>query len=266
MRQRLGQHFLTDRVALSRIVRTLSPQNGETIIEIGSGHGELTVPLLKTAKEVGAEIIAIEKDEQLARSLADNYKINVRTGDARTLLPEIVSGLKGQIFSVAGNIPYYLTGRLFRILGELRDRPRRTVLTIQKEVAERLIAAPPRMNRLAASIQFWARPKIVSNISKNSFSPPPAVDSSIVLLEARPFLSEEKGLAKTYNALVGRIFAQPRKTILNNLVGKGSQHHEKAVSLLVAAGIPSENRPQNLSRDDILSLAERLRHKTWFPI
>jgi 16S rRNA (adenine1518-N6/adenine1519-N6)-dimethyltransferase len=261
MRQRLGQHFLKDQTALRRIVRALSPQRGEIIIEIGSGHGELTRPLLESIKEAGAEFIAIEKDEQLADTLAAEYEIDVRKGDARILLPKIVSGLKGRPFSAVGNIPYYLTGRLFRILGELKEYPRQTVLTVQKEVAERLIATPPRMNRLSASVQFWAKPKIIGKIGKNSFSPPPEVDSAIVLLEARALSKEENGLREAYGMLIGKAFAQPRKTVINNLLGKKTEFRETLVSLLISAGIPPENRPQDLSRDNLLTLAKLLPHK-----
>lgn len=261
MRQRLGQHFLTDKTALRSILGAISPQHGEVIIEIGSGHGELTLPLLESAKKVDAEIIAIEKDEQLAKELAERSAADIRVGDALVLLPEIVKSLGEQTFSVVGNIPYYLTGRLLRILGGLLTHPRRTVLTIQKEVAERLVAEPPRMNRLSASVQFWAKPKIVGSIGKNSFSPPPEVDSVIILLEARVLSREERALYGAYNFLVGRVFAKPRKTVINNLIDKKTESREALVSELISAGVPPEDRPQDLSRDNLLTMAKLLPHK-----
>ena len=86
---------------------------------------------------------------------------------------------------IVGNIPYYITGKLLRIISELEHKPERTVLLIQKEVALRICATPPDMNRLAASVQFWADAEIIAHVPRNDFSPAPEVDSAVVVLNAK---------------------------------------------------------------------------------
>ena len=87
-------------------------------------------------------------------------------------------------YKIAGNIPYYITGHLFRIIGDFKHGPKQCSFTIQKEVAERICAAPPRINRLAASVQFWASAKIIKMLSPSDFSPSPEVFSAIIVLKA----------------------------------------------------------------------------------
>ena len=132
------------------------------------------------------------------------------------------------------------------------------MLTVQKEVAERVVARPPNMNLLAASVQFWAEPKIIASIPRTAFSPPPEVDSAVLLLVPRTSeVSKDKGssrLHSRYYELVRALFKHPRKTIRNNIVKSEPAIPEK---VLTKAGINPDDRPQNLSRDDILELAKQ---------
>ena len=174
---KLGQHFLKNKTKLRKIVEALELKDGDVVIEIGPGHGELTDELRSANHKL--KIIAIEKDEELAESLKEKFKnnknIKIIEGDALKLLPQLTDDQRLTIYDkrlttdnykIAGNIPYYITGYLFRILGELENKPSLIVLLIQKEVAERVCARPPKMSLLAASVQFWAEPKIISNVSK----------------------------------------------------------------------------------------------------
>lgn len=195
MGKKLGQYFLKSNEAIKKIVAALELKTGETVIEIGAGHGELTEELgvrcPSVAKAVagrqvlGVKIIAIERDEQLVQILKkkfeENKNIEIIEGDVRKELKAISE--KCKVYKLVGNIPYYLTGYLLRQIGELKNKPEVCVLTIQKEVAERIIAQPPKMNRLAASIQFWAIPEIILTLPRSVFKPEPGVESAVIRLK-----------------------------------------------------------------------------------
>ncbi len=213
MPSKLGQNFLINKKALEAIAKALEIKDGETIVEIGPGHGELTEIL---ATETDDKIIAIEKDGELAgflrRKFSDNDKIEIINGDALKVLPQIPKSyiLNSKSYKVVGNIPYYITGYLLRILSELENKPSLAVLTIQKEVAERLVAKPPRMNLLAAAVQFWSEPEIIGELPKEDFRPMPKVNSATIKL--KPKKSSPPANQKKYYRLIKIIFKQPRKT------------------------------------------------------
>jgi len=276
--QKLGQHFLKNAAVLEKIVGALALAEGDRVIEIGPGHGELTAPLAIAARGKHCEISCIEKDHALIENLnafaaqenstakEGGKKIETRTkiieGDALKLLPGMTAT------KIVGNIPYYITGKLLRVISELEYKPERVVLLIQKEVAERICAAPPEMNRLAASVQFWANATIVSNVPRNDFSPPPEVDSTVIMLENKKFSPEEtlsstsaKGSvidsALYYRAVRG-IFAQPRKTLLNNLTAMAADKVSKSeiIKHLKNIDINPESRPQDLGVPQIVTIAK----------
>lgn len=261
----LGQNFLINKNKIKEIVAALELKNGDTIIEIGPGHGEITKELVSRIQKLEARIIAVEKDERLAEKLRDKmdtygYSVDIVTGDALKVLPVITKSynLKAKSYKIVGNIPYYITGFLLRTIGELKNKPKLTVLTIQKEVAERIVAKPPRMNLLAASVQFWAEPKIVGIIPKTDFSPQPKVDSAIIRLGARgkrQATRDNKEETEKYYRLIKILFKQPRKTIINNLSQLLTNKREIELKLQ-KIGIEASDRPQNLSIDTIKKVGE----------
>ena len=274
--RRLGQHFLKNRSIARKITAALEVGRGETVIEIGPGHGELTVPLLEAAGRAGATVIAIERDRSLVPALAERAegssgRFLVVEGDALEQLPRIVreigngSGGIGTAapYVLAGNIPYYITGKLLRTLSELLHKPRVAAFMVQEEVAERICAAPPAMNRLAASVQFWAEPKIIASAPKEDFSPPPEVDSAVILLKTRA--APPNIPATLYYKAIRGIFAQPRKTVLNNAFAmpapggpeksKGSSRKDRIAAALATLGIDPNVRPQDLGIDQLTALA-----------
>lgn len=261
MRQKLGQHFLHNVGAVSEVISALNT-GAKLVIEVGPGKGALTKPLSEALLKTGGKIIAIEKDPELAAAAREWNLPNVEIieGDILEVLPTINSKLKTLSYALVGNIPYYLTGFLFRIISELKNRPAQTIFMIQKEVAERIVVKPPEMNKLAASIQFWAEPKILKIISKKSFSPEPKIDSAIILLGAK--IPATKTPAEIYYSAVRALFAQPRKTILNNLAATFGDSRklatEKALLALKAANLSPELRPQNLSVADIEKISKAL--------
>lgn len=245
---------------MKKIVDTIAPERGDVIFEIGPGHGELTIPLVQKCSELNCRIIAIEKDAVLAETLAKSpigKDIEIVREDVLQFLPNIME----KKYKIVGNIPYYLTGHLLRAISELPEKPARCVFMLQKEVAERIIAAPQRMNRLAASVQFWAEPKVVGRVPKENFSPKPKVDSAIVLFEVKKSISPLDS-SRYYTALRG-IYAQPRKTLLNNIAAaKKSSPRDNSKEYishtLQNIGIIPESRPQNLAIEDIIRIAEVL--------
>lgn len=263
MRQKLGQHFLKNKSVIKKIIAELELRAGEKIIEIGPGHGELTRELIGSASS--GEIILIEKDIDLAEGLilefATQKNVTVLKGDALEILPELVNEEKFSLekYKIVGNLPYYITGKLFRILSEAKNKPSLSIFTIQMEVAERMAAKPPKMNRLAAIVQFWATPKIVAKAPRTDFSPPPEVDSAVIKLE----LKEERdhlGLEnQEYFESVTRLFQQPRKTIGNNLLAEKVSRKEISEAL-ESLGINPGARPQDLDISQIIEIARKFKH------
>jgi 16S rRNA (adenine1518-N6/adenine1519-N6)-dimethyltransferase len=252
MRQKLGQHFLINMAHIKRIVRSLGLKKDDTVVEIGPGKGALTKDLGFKIKNLGGRLITIEKDEHLAAEL-QKQGFEVIVGDVLRVLPT----LSLDTYKLVGNIPYYITGRLLRVVGELRHKPEVVVLTVQREVAERMTAEPPKMNLLGAAVQYWAEPEIVGYIPRKNFRPQPEVDSAIVRLKIRD--RDLRVAGDLYYAFARALFGQPRKTILNNLSAEDSAlGMEKAdiENVLQKEGIDSGARPHNLSVGDIIKLTQ----------
>ena len=249
---------MTDAKAVARVATAIAPADSDTIIEIGPGKGALTYAL--RGKSAGARIIAVERDsilaDELMRDLEKDSRVELVRGDILELLPSLSERLRATPYKLCGNIPYYITGHLLRVIGGLQHKPKITVLTIQKEVAERLVAEPPRMNRLAAAVQFWGEARFVGIISRKNFTPPPEVDSAIIAITTRQDIAANP---HTYDILIRALFQQPRKTILNNLVSAlGKDKKELVVEVLRDAGVPETDRPQNCSIEILIRLSDIL--------
>lgn len=280
---KLGQHFLKNKIKLKKIVNSLELKDDDVVIEIGPGHGELTGELRSANYKL--KIIAIEKDKELAESLKEKFKndenIEIIEGDALKLLTQLTNDLRPTTnnYKITGNIPYYITGFLFRIFSELKNKPSLIILLIQKEVAERICAEPKKMNPvrsrtlkmsdgrfqqpasngmnlLAAAVQFWAKPKIIGYISKKDFRPMPKVDSAIIKLtiyDRQPATND----AENYYQFIKILFKQPRKTILNNL-RLTTDDQRLLKEKIESMGINFNNRPQNLNINQIIKLSQIL--------
>ncbi len=242
------------------------------MIEIGPGHGELTGELLKCP----VTVVAIERDKALADFLNKNFKIQISNfksnpklpklevvnADALKILPSLMENLSFDIchLKLAGNIPYYITGHLLRILSELEFKPEVITLLIQKEVAERIVAKPPKMNLLAAITQSWAEPKIIASVGRKEFSPPPKVDSAVITLAPRSLPSTGGAREAEYYRFLRVLFKQPRKTIANNVMTKFKSQISKdeLAQELKQINVDAGNRPQDLSLSEIQNIFKKL--------
>ena len=238
----LGQHWLHDVASLKAMITAGDVKSTDTIVEVGPGPGTLTKLLVERAKRV----IAIELDERLADDLparvpADNLQIV--NGD---ILKFDFSSLSKR-YKVVANIPYYLTSHLIRVLAEAANPPVRAVLLVQKEVAERVAAEPNDMSLLAVTAQYYFDVSLGEVIPARLFTPPPKVDSRILVLDRRnepPFSDVD---TQRFFRIVKAGFSQRRKTLLNSLSAGLHMNRETALSLLQQAGIDPGARAQALS-------------------
>ena len=252
--KRLGQNFLVDEGILKKIVEAAELSKNDIVLEVGPGIGNLTVELAKRVKKV----IAVEKDQDLVRilkELLDCWKVrNVRIveGDIRK-----IENCKLKIencYKVVANIPYYLTSPLIRKFLEASNAPKEMILMVQKEVAQRICAKPPKMSILAVSVQFYAKPEIISFVSKKSFWPQPKVDSAIIKI--KPLINADKRLinADLFLKTVKTGFSQPRKQLANNLSNGLKMDKGKVKNWLLKNNIQPTQRAETLTIEDWLKL------------
>jgi len=239
----LGQHWLNDEPTLSYIAAAAVVDPRDTILEIGPGQGSLTRHLLKRAKKV----VAVEKDRELAKYLSSieswKAKLEVVPGD----ILEFDFSLLPKNYKVVANIPYYLTGHLLKKLTSAQNPPRVMTLLLQKEVVQRLAAQPGRMSIIAVSVQLKYNVKLGKIIPAKLFSPPPKVDSQVVILKrhTKPMfydLDERK-----FFQVVKAGFSSPRKMLRSNLAGGLGINKQAADDLLAAAEVDGKLRAEALS-------------------
>jgi len=252
----LGQNFLQDPLALEKIVSDAEIQSNDIVLEIGPGLGSLTRYLAVSAKEV----VAVELDENLLpplKAILSPYK-NVRLihGDILKLSPKDLN-LENDYIVVA-NIPYYITSTVIRHLLESEPKPRRIVLTVQKEVAQRICANPGDMSLLALSVQVYGRPRIAEHIPASAFFPAPKVNSAVLVIDIYSSSLIEEDLLDTFFKLIKAGFSQKRKTLRNSLSAGLHISPTNAADFLAHAGIDPQRRAETLSIDEWQKLSEHL--------
>jgi 16S rRNA (adenine1518-N6/adenine1519-N6)-dimethyltransferase len=159
-------------------------------------------------------------------------------------------------YIVAANIPYYLTSPIIRLFLESGARPLRLVLTVQKEVAQRICAQPPEMSILAVSVQVYGKPRIVAEIPATAFFPVPRVDSAVVRIDCHPQPTVPPALNPIFFRVLKAGFSQPRKMLRNTLTSGLAAQAADVQSLLLGAGIDSRRRPQTLSVDEWIRVSQ----------
>jgi 16S rRNA (adenine1518-N6/adenine1519-N6)-dimethyltransferase len=258
-RRGLGQNFLEDPAALQSIVAAARLNGDDVVLEIGCGVGSLTVLLALSA----GQVVAVELDPDLAvmagEVLAPYRNVRIVRGDILAFSPATLGLPPGYV--VAANIPYNLTSPILRHLLESNPMPQRIVLTVQKEVAQRVCAVPPHMSVLALSVQVYGTVELVLEVPATAFYPIPKVDSAVVRIETHttPIIAPQ--LLPAFFGLVKAGFSQRRKTLRNTFAhGLGISPDESKV-LLARAGIDPQRRAETLSLDEwsLLTTQERSR-------
>jgi 16S rRNA (adenine1518-N6/adenine1519-N6)-dimethyltransferase len=249
----LGQHWLTDAASLQAMCDAAEVSGTDTVLEIGPGLGTLTEVLVLQAQH----IVAVEFDEKLARELpsrvsAENLSV-IQHDILRFDLTKLPTGYK-----VVANIPYYLTSNLIRVLSESANPPSIAVLLVQKEVAERVAAKPGDMSLLSVTAQFYWEVSLGMHVRAKLFTPPPKVDSQILILHRRTEPLFPGVDTKAYFRVVKAGFAQRRKTLLNSLSAGLHLDRNETEQLLKSVGISPTARAQTLSLVDWNKLYESL--------
>lgn len=249
----LGQNFLVDERAASRIVAAAELSAHEVVLEIGAGLGALTRHLAATA----ARVVAVELDQRLfpvlQHTLAACPNVELVHGDILKLNP---ASLMPPTYKVVANIPYYITSALLRHLLEAQASPLLMVLTVQEDVARRIVAAPGDMSLLALGVQFYGRPRIVARLKAGTFYPRPKVNSAVVQIDLRPAARPTLDVddVDLFFRLAKAGFSQRRKQLRNALVGGLGQPRAEIDAALARAEIDPRRRAETLSLEEWAAL------------
>lgn len=262
--KRLGQHILVDPRAVERIVEAAELDENDVVLEVGPGPGTLTAHLARQA----GRVVAVELDERmlppLAEVLAGVDNVSIVQGD---ILEQDVAGLVGEgPYKVVANLPYYVTSAVLRHVLEARVRPERLVVTVQREVAERIVGRPrgrkqkagPRMSLLAVSVHFYGEPRIVARIPAGAFRPVPAVDSAVVRVDVYHPLPWGEVDVKRFFEVARAGFAQSRKQLRNALIHNLALPAEQVSAGLEVAGIDGRRRAETLSVQEWVALSKTI--------
>jgi 16S rRNA (adenine1518-N6/adenine1519-N6)-dimethyltransferase len=248
----LGQNFLHDTNVLDKIVAAAELTPDDTALEIGAGTGTLTEVLARSAKRV----IAVEIDDRLRPILEERLSAypNVEFIYEDILATEVSALIGGGEYVVVANVPYYITSAILRHLFESDHRPRRLIITMQLEVAERLIAKPGEMSILSVSTQFYAQSRIVARLKPGTFWPRPEVDSAVVRMDTHPHPPVNVPDEKTFFRVVRAGFSQKRKQLKNSLGHGLGMETATASDLLERSNIDPRRRPETLTLEDWAAL------------
>jgi 16S rRNA (adenine1518-N6/adenine1519-N6)-dimethyltransferase len=250
--KKLGQNFLSDPDLLNSIVECAEITRQDVVVEVGSGLGDLTARLACSSKKV----IAVEIDNNLVSFTRKQFKeyqsIKIIEGDILTTGLEPYLG--NDQYMVVANIPYYMTSAIIKHFLELDTPPFRLVLTIQKEVAERIIEKSGKSSLLSTSVRVFGDPKLVRVLPAEVFYPVPEVDSAVIRVDrfTEPLVPNDK--MKVFFQVVRAGYSQKRKKILNSL--SAGMQWEKSLThqILLNSGIDASRRPETLSVVDWLKI------------
>jgi 16S rRNA (adenine1518-N6/adenine1519-N6)-dimethyltransferase len=251
----LGQNFLVDASHRARIVAAADITQADTVLEVGPGPGVLTELI---AHEAG-RVIAVELDDRLIPFLQSRFAgqphVTVVHADIMATDPGALAD--GRPYKVVANLPYYITSAVIRHLLESDPAPGVLVLTVQREVAERMVARPPDMSLLALGVQFYCTGKIVAQIPAGAFYPVPKVNSAVVRLDRRPAPAAADIGADAFFEVARAGFSQPRKQLRNSLSSGLGLAPAKVEAWLTACGIDPKRRAETLTLEEWATLARR---------
>lgn len=249
----LGQNFLIDKRAMERIVAAAELTSQDTVLEVGSGLGRMTRRLAEKANRV----VTVELDERLVevlkQTLSNFPNVEIIRGDILEFDPVDLFPSPLAIYNpykVVGNLPYYITSAILRHFLEAKAKPKLMVVTVQEEVAQRIVAKPDEMSLLAVSVQFYGRPRIVARIPASAFYPSPEVDSAVVRigLYEHPLIEVED--VGGFFEVVRAGFSQRRKQLHNSLSAGLGLSDDEVKEALRRAEIDPRRRAQTLSVEE----------------
>lgn len=250
-RKRFGQNFLHDSRVIERIVRAIHPKAGERLVEIGPGLGALTVPLLRATGKL--DVVELDRDliPKLEQQCTGQGELIIHSADA--LKFDFCSLAAGGKLRLAGNLPYNIsTPLIFHLLDQAHCIDDMHFM-LQKEVVDRLAAAPGSRDygRLSVMVQYRCKVERLFLVPPGAFTPPPKVDSAIVRLQpyAEPPVDVDAGVLEN---LVAQAFGQRRKTLRNALEGLLD------ATAIAAAGIDPQRRAETLGLEEFAALARRV--------
>jgi 16S rRNA (adenine1518-N6/adenine1519-N6)-dimethyltransferase len=256
-RKGLGQHFLVSEAHLQSVAEAAALGPEDVVLEIGPGLGALTRLLAAKA----GHVVAVEIDEQLIpllqRTLAAHSNVTILAGDILQLRPgDVLSSILGDAsepvsgpfrYKVVANLPYYITSAVLRHLLEAQQQPQLMVVTVQREVAERICAEPPRLSLLAVSVLFYAQPELLHVIPAGAFTPRPKVDSAVLRLRVRPRPAVDVEDVDRFFRIVRAGFAQRRKQLRNGLSHGLGLRRDVVSAALQDAGVDPRRRAETLA-------------------
>jgi len=254
--KRFGQHFLNDPRLLARIADAAAPTLADTVVEVGPGRGALTAELAARA----GRVVAVEIDRALAAMLRERWaadpRVSIVEGD---VLKQDLGALAGGPYLLVGNVPYYITTPI--IFHALRPpRPRRAVFLVQREVADRMAAAPgsKTYGALSVTLQAVAAVERLFAVPAGAFQPPPKVESAVVRItpRAEPLIAPER--EERFRRLVQGAFAQRRKQMRRVVRSLGTLDAAQADDALARAGIAPDARPEVLAPESFARLLDAL--------
>ncbi len=250
----LGQNFVINQHALDSVISAADLAGHEEVIEIGAGLGILTIELAQRA----GRVFAVEIDKRLIPVLQDILQdfenVTLLHADFLRMDPgELVSGSG---YSVVANIPYNITSALIRHLMESSISPERAVLTMQREVAQRVTGLPGNMSLLALSVQIYGSAVITANVPADCFYPIPDVDSAVLRIDIYAEPVVPRNMIQVIFSLARAGFGQKRKKLRNSLATVMSSTPAEVEKLLGRAGLPPKSRAQELSIQDWENIAQ----------
>ena len=245
----LGQNFLKSKTALFAMVKAGDISANDTVLEIGPGQGALTEKLLET----GAKVIAVEKDDRLIEFLQEKFAKEINDEQFNLIHDDILElnlnslSLTANSYKLIANIPYYITGQIFRKFLSGNIQPEKLVMMVQKEIADRIIARDSKESLLSLSVKVYGTPKKIMKVEKENFSPKPKVDSAILLVDniSKDFFSEIS--EEKFFEIIKAGFAHKRKVLsanLKELLGNNVK------DIFSAAHIPEKARAEDLTLEN----------------
>ena len=262
LKSRIGQNFLCDPQAAERIVSALGPLAGRAVVEIGPGRGALTEVLAGRASHV----LAVELDAALAAQLGSRFppgSVTVVAEDVLRFDFSAAAAKAGERLLVIGNLPYYITSPILLKLARSHAALDRAVLMVQREVADRLAAAPGSRDYglLSVTVQCYGPVEPLFTLPPSAFSPPPQVHSTVFRWQFAPRFAALGIEERAFLAFARQAFAQKRKTLANNLRAAGFEA-AAAAGAFSHTGVDPRSRAESLSIETLASLWRDLQAQT----